>query len=88
MVLVQECEIFVINDRRMEIQGSVTAHTRSGLDENTGFVFVGGRVFGTGHAFLGRPRGTHSRVVFAKTYLSKTIRPEGWSDWNHHGSTE
>ncbi|XP_023763465.1 probable pectinesterase 67 [Lactuca sativa] len=83
-----ECEIFVINDRRMEIQGSVTAHTRSGLDENTGFVFVGGRVFGTGHAFLGRPRGTHSRVVFAKTYLSKTIRPEGWSDWNHHGSTE
>ncbi|KAL4560185.1 hypothetical protein LXL04_032334 [Taraxacum kok-saghyz] len=83
-----ECEIFVIADKRIEIQGSVTAHTRTGLDENTGFVFVGGRVYGIGHAFLGRPRGSHSRVVFAHTYLSKTIRPEGWTDWNHNGSTK
>ncbi|KAJ0736353.1 putative pectinesterase [Helianthus annuus] len=83
-----ECEIFVIADQRIEIQGSVTAHTRTSANENTGFVFLKGRIYGIGHAFLGRPKGDHSRVVFAKTYLSKSIRPQGWSDWNHHGSLE
>ncbi|KAI3512384.1 hypothetical protein L1887_19699 [Cichorium endivia] len=86
--LFHECEVFVIADKRVEIQGSVTAHTRSSPDENTGFCFVKGSVYGIGQAFLGRPRGDHSRVIFAKTYLSKTVRPEGWSDWNHHGRTE
>ncbi|KAI3677359.1 hypothetical protein L1987_86985 [Smallanthus sonchifolius] len=37
---------------------------------------------------FGRPKGDHSRVVFANTYMSKSVRPEGWSDWNHHGSLE
>ncbi|KAF5784540.1 putative pectinesterase [Helianthus annuus] len=83
-----ECEIFVIADQRIEIQGSVTAHTRTSANENTGFVFLKGRIYGIGHAFLGRPKGDHSRVVFAKTYLSKSIIPQGWSDWNHHGSLE
>ncbi|KAK9068348.1 hypothetical protein SSX86_012459 [Deinandra increscens subsp. villosa] len=83
-----ECEIFVIADKRIEIQGSVTGHTRTSVNENTGFVFLKGRIYGMGHAFLGRPRGDHSRVVFAYTYMSKTVRPEGWSDWNHRGSLE
>ena len=84
----QDCEIFVIMDNRMEILGSVTAHTRSSTSENTGFVFIRGKVYGIGHAFLGRPRGDHSRVVFANTYMSKTVRPEGWSKWNHNGKVE
>ncbi|KAI3684022.1 hypothetical protein L1987_84544 [Smallanthus sonchifolius] len=86
--LFHECEIFVIADKRIEIEGSVTAHTRSSINENTGFVFLKGRVYGIGHAFLGRPRGDHSRVVFAKTYMSKTVRPQGWTNWNHNGSLE
>ncbi|KAJ9559369.1 hypothetical protein OSB04_013983 [Centaurea solstitialis] len=83
-----DCEIFVITDNRIEILGSVTAHTRSSTSENTGFVFIRGKVYGIGHAFLGRPRGDHSRVVFAHTYLSKTVRPEGWSKWNSNDKVE
>ncbi|GJT19298.1 probable pectinesterase 67 [Tanacetum coccineum] len=83
-----ECEIFVIADKRIEIEGSVTAHTRTDINENTGFVFTNGRVYGIGHAYLGRPTSDHSRVVFAYTYMSRSVRPEGWSDWNHHGSLE
>ncbi|KAL8188540.1 hypothetical protein R6Q57_029828 [Mikania cordata] len=83
-----ECEIFVIGDKRIEIQGWVTGHSRTSNNENTGFVFLKGRIFGIGHAFLGRPGGDHSLVVFAKTYMSKTVRPEGWTDWNHHGSLD
>nr|XP_043612253.1 probable pectinesterase 67 [Erigeron canadensis] len=83
-----ECEIFVIADKRIEIQGSVTAHSRTSPNENTGFVFSNGRVYGIGHAFLGRPNGDHSRVIFANTYLSKTVTPQGWTDWNHHGSLQ
>ncbi|KAI7725495.1 hypothetical protein M8C21_010222 [Ambrosia artemisiifolia] len=86
--LFHECEIFVVADKRIEIEGSVTAHSRTSVNENTGFVFLKGRIYGVGHVFLGRPKGEHSRVVFAKTYLSKTVRPQGWSDWNHHGSLE
>ncbi|KAK1425952.1 hypothetical protein QVD17_14619 [Tagetes erecta] len=82
-----ECEIFVVADKRIEIQGSVTGHGGScSKDEKTGFVFLKGRIYGIGEAFLGRPRGEHSRVVFANTYMSKTVRPQGWTDWNHHGS--
>lgn len=76
----------MVADKRIEIQGSVTGHGGSNIDENTGFVFLKGRIYGIGEAFLGRPRGDHSRVVFANTYMSKTVRPEGWTDWNHHGS--
>ncbi|KAI3696592.1 hypothetical protein L6452_28984 [Arctium lappa] len=83
-----DCEIFVIMDNRMEILGSVTAHTRTSISENTGFVFIRGKVYGIAHAFLGRPKGDHSRVVFANTYMSKTVRPEGWSKWNHNGNLE
>ncbi|KVH99766.1 Pectinesterase, active site-containing protein [Cynara cardunculus var. scolymus] len=83
-----DCEILVIMDNRMEILGSVTAHSRTSTNENTGFVFIRGKIYGTGHAFLGRPKGDHSRVVFVNTYMSKSVRPEGWSKWNHNGNLE
>ncbi|PWA75049.1 DEA(D/H)-box RNA helicase family protein [Artemisia annua] len=50
-----ECEICVIADQRVEIKGSVTAHNRTYINKNTGFVFTNGRVYGIGHAYLGRP---------------------------------
>ncbi|CAL5415212.1 unnamed protein product [Camellia sinensis] len=69
------CEIFVIADRRMEIHGSITAHKRESAKENTGFVFIKGQVFGIGDVYLGRAKGAYSRVIFANTYISKTVVP-------------
>ncbi|KAK6913671.1 Pectinesterase, catalytic [Dillenia turbinata] len=68
------CEIFVISDKRVSVLGSITAHNRESPDDEGGFVFVKGRVYGAGdQVYLGRPKGAYSRVLYANTYLSKTI---------------
>ncbi|XP_057957353.1 probable pectinesterase 67 [Malania oleifera] len=82
------CEIFVNADRRVQISGSITAQNRNSADEPSGFVFVKGKVYGVGEVYLGRAKGAHSRVVFAKTYISKTIVPMGWTNWSYDGSTK
>ncbi|KAA8527362.1 hypothetical protein F0562_034923 [Nyssa sinensis] len=82
------CEVFVIADRREKIHGSVTAQNRQSASENSGFVFINGRVYGIGDVYLGRAKGAYSRVVFANTYISKTIVPQGWTNWSYAGSTE
>nr|POE66054.1 putative pectinesterase 67 [Quercus suber] len=82
------CEIFVIGDKRVKIRGSVTAQNRESENDYSGFVFVKGKVYGVGSVYLGRAKGPHSRVLFAKTYLSKTIAPQGWTNWSYDGSTE
>ncbi|KAJ4968032.1 hypothetical protein NE237_014733 [Protea cynaroides] len=83
-----DCEIFVVADSRVKISGSITAQMRETADEDSGFVFIGGKVYGIGGVYLGRAKGAHSRVVFARTYLSKTIVPEGWTNWSYHGVDE
>jgi len=45
-------------------------------------------VYGIGDVYLGRAKGAYSRVIFAKTYLSKTIVPKGWTNWSFDGATE
>jgi hypothetical protein len=87
-IYMQSCEIFVISDKRVKIHGSVTAQNRESKDENSGFVFVKGKVYGVGDVYLGRAKGAYSRVIFAKTYLSKTIVPKGWTNWSFDGATE
>lgn len=87
-MLLQSCEIFVIDDKRLKIHGSITAHNRESEGEKSGFVFVKGKVYGIGDVYLGRAKGAYSRVVFAKTYLSKTIVPKGWTNWSYDGSTK
>ncbi|KAG5573970.1 hypothetical protein H5410_063736 [Solanum commersonii] len=84
----QNCEIFVVADRRVDIRGSITAQSRYSDKENSGFVFVEGKVFGIGGVYLGRANGDYSRVIFAKTYFSKTIVPQGWTNWSSPGSTK
>ncbi|ONK67598.1 uncharacterized protein A4U43_C05F1750 [Asparagus officinalis] len=84
----QSCEIFVLADQRTKILGSITSHYRQSAKEKSGFVFLEGKVYGTGSVYLGRPRGAHSRVIWAKTYLSKCIDPHGWTDWSYDGHTE
>lgn len=64
--------------------GYVTAHYRTGDDENTGFVFVRSRLTGqdTGEGvYLGRPWRPYARVVFIECWLGEHIKPEGWDNW-------
>ncbi|CAO2170737.1 unnamed protein product [Urochloa humidicola] len=64
------------------VGGAFTAHKRWSESEDTGFSFVGCRLtgLGVGTSILGRPLGPYSRVVFALSYISSTVRPEGWDD--------
>ncbi|KAM7278616.1 hypothetical protein ACFE04_005750 [Oxalis oulophora] len=84
----ESCEIFVVDDKRISIKGSITAQNRESEHDNSGFVFIKGKVYGIGGVYLGRAKGPYSRVIFAKTYLSRTIVPEGWTNWSYDGSTE
>ncbi|KAK4491401.1 hypothetical protein RD792_002146 [Penstemon davidsonii] len=61
--------------------GAMTAQKRESPLENTGFVFLGCKLTGSGGAVLGRPWGSYSRVVYAITYMSDVVQPQGWNDW-------
>ncbi|XVF38872.1 hypothetical protein REPUB_Repub20aG0139600 [Reevesia pubescens] len=83
------CEIFVLQDKRIAIPGSITAQNRESPHDNSGFVFVKGKVYGVGgRSYLGRAKGAYSTVVFAKTYLSRTVAADGWSDWSYKGGPD
>ncbi|KAG8643918.1 hypothetical protein MANES_11G086200v8 [Manihot esculenta] len=58
--------------------GSITAQHRDSPTQNSGFTFLGCKITGTGSAYLGRPWGDHSTVVFALSYMSSAIVPAGW----------
>ncbi|XP_021284377.1 putative pectinesterase 11 [Herrania umbratica] len=60
---------------------AITAQRRESPSEQTGFTFLGCKVTGVRTAVLGRPWGPYSRVVFALTYMSNVILPQGWDDW-------
>ncbi|KAL0457504.1 UNVERIFIED_CONTAM: putative pectinesterase 67 [Sesamum latifolium] len=80
---------YLVGDRRVEIGGSIAAHYRERHDESSGFVFVKGKVYGIGRdVYLGRAKGAHSRVVFANTYLSRSIIHHGWTNWRYSGNTD
>ncbi|KAJ4838314.1 putative pectinesterase 11 [Turnera subulata] len=78
--LFERCHLHSISKNN----GSITAQHRNSPSENTGFLFLGCKITGDvgGSAFLGRPWGVSSRVVFAYSYMSGVINPPGWSDWN------
>lgn len=84
----QNCDLFVIGDRRTSIHGSITAQSRESEHEDSGFSFVNTTVYGTDDVFLGRAKNEFSRVVFALSYLSDTITPAGWTSWSFDGPTE
>ncbi|KAG4949075.1 hypothetical protein JHK82_044134 [Glycine max] len=68
---------FGISFKRVTIKGSVTAQNRESEGEMSGFIFIKGKVYDIGGVYLGRAKGPYSRVIFAETYLSMTIVPEG-----------
>ncbi|KAK4434538.1 putative pectinesterase 11 [Sesamum alatum] len=61
--------------------GAITAQRRQTAEEETGFTFVKCKITGVKSAVLGRPWGNYSRVVFALTYMSNVVLPQGWDDW-------
>ncbi|VAH86465.1 unnamed protein product [Triticum turgidum subsp. durum] len=61
------------------------------IQGNIDFIFGGGQsIFQCAEIFvyLGRANEAYSRVIFADTYLSKTVNPAGWTNYNFSGSTE
>ncbi|MQL98695.1 hypothetical protein Taro_031417 [Colocasia esculenta] len=61
--------------------GALTAQNRGSMLEETGFSFIRCKVTGSGALYLGRAWGTFSRVVFAFTFMDRTIIPNGWYNW-------
>ncbi|CAJ2662501.1 unnamed protein product [Trifolium pratense] len=82
------CEIFVVDDKRITIRGSITAASRENEREMCGYIFIKCKVYGIGGVYLGRAKGPYSRVIFANSYLSNSIVPEGWTNWSYDGPTE
>ncbi|CAN4084248.1 unnamed protein product [Withania somnifera] len=64
------------------INGAVTAHGRATKDENSGFAFVNCTLGGTGRIWLGRAWRPYSTVIFANTFMTDIVAPEGWNDFN------
>ncbi|XP_019053026.1 PREDICTED: putative pectinesterase 11 [Nelumbo nucifera] len=75
--LFEKCHLHSLS----EGAGAITAQHRESPAENTGFTFLGCRITGVGTAVLGRPWGAYSRVVFALSYISNVILPQGWDNW-------
>ncbi|WOL12277.1 hypothetical protein Cni_G21043 [Canna indica] len=68
------------------VDGTVTAHCRTSADENTGFAFVNCSIGGTGRIWLGRAWRPFSRVIFANTFMTDIVAPEGWNDFSDPSS--
>ncbi|WZZ53902.1 hypothetical protein YC2023_054009 [Brassica napus] len=61
--------------------GSITAQKRTSATEKSGYIFLGCKLTGSGLTFLGRPWGAYSRVVFAYSFFSDVVAPQGWNEW-------
>ncbi|CAO2813460.1 unnamed protein product [Amaranthus hypochondriacus] len=78
--LFERCHVHSVNEVG---KAAITAQKRETPWENTGFIFLGCKITGQGVAttILGRPWGSHSRVIYTLTYMSSAISPEGWQNW-------
>ncbi|KAM0867210.1 hypothetical protein ACQ4PT_042138 [Festuca glaucescens] len=65
------------------VNAAITAQARDFVTNNTGFSFVNCTIKGDSQILLGRAYRPYSRVVFAHTYMTSIVAPEGWSDWGN-----
>ncbi|KAK4432760.1 Pectinesterase/pectinesterase inhibitor PPE8B [Sesamum alatum] len=69
-------------------KNTITAQGRKEPVENTGFsiqfcnISVEPDVLNSTQTYLGRPWKLYSRTVIMQSYISNSIRPEGWLEWN------
>ncbi|KAI4389285.1 hypothetical protein MLD38_001526 [Melastoma candidum] len=85
----QDCTINATGDVLSPgLAGFITAQGRMSPQDESGYVFLGGKVVGTGKTYLGRAYRQYSRVVFKSTYFSGVVVPEGWNAWNYAGQEE
>ncbi|KAH1064960.1 hypothetical protein J1N35_029947 [Gossypium stocksii] len=75
---IQRCYLHTLSEE----DASIIAQRMESPSEETGFTFLGCKITGVRIAVLGRPWGPYSRVIFALTYMSNVILPQGWDDWS------
>ncbi|OIT28063.1 PREDICTED: probable pectinesterase 8 isoform X2 [Nicotiana attenuata] len=81
--LYENCQLIsMASPGSRSINGAVTAHGRGSKEEDSGFAFVNCNVGGSGRIWLGRAWRPFSTVVFANTFMTDIISPDGWSDLN------
>ncbi|KAM1387902.1 hypothetical protein ACFX2I_016089 [Malus domestica] len=73
----EKCHLHSLSEHK----GAITAQRRYAPSDQSGFTFLACVVTGVKTALLGRPWGPYSTVVFAYTYMSNVILPEGWDGW-------
>ncbi|OMP09373.1 Pectinesterase, catalytic [Corchorus olitorius] len=69
-------------------KGYITAQYRESPNDPNGFVFKGGKIFGTLKHYLGRAWGPYSRVIFHHTTLDSGVVPLGWFAWKYIGKEQ
>ncbi|KAF2588936.1 hypothetical protein F2Q70_00041473 [Brassica cretica] len=75
--LYERCHLHSLSPKN----GSITAQKRTSATEKSGYIFLGCKLTGSGLTFLGRPWGAYSRVVFAYSFFSNVVAPQGWNEW-------
>ncbi|CAA7044804.1 unnamed protein product [Microthlaspi erraticum] len=77
--LYEKCYLHSVSPNK----GSITAQKRLNVTDKSGFVFLQCKLTGSGSTFLGRPWGPYSRVVFAYSFFSNVVVPQGWNNWEN-----
>lgn len=89
LVVFQDCNIYA---RLLRIHVTVTAQSKTSLEDHSGFVFqncnvtvspeIGPSSRDKVMVFLGRPWRSYSTVVFVESFLDNVVQPEGWLAWS------
>ncbi|KAL0338830.1 UNVERIFIED_CONTAM: Pectinesterase/pectinesterase inhibitor PPE8B [Sesamum angustifolium] len=81
----QNCDILARKGLANQ-KNTITAQGRKEQTETTGFSIqfcnISAEPDNSNPTYLGRPWKLYSRTVIMQSYISNTIRPEGWLEWN------